>query len=86
MNRFSSIETVVNKQRNEQKSEVVIEPINALHALRIEAREAELPEAPKEKVEIPLIPDMKKAEEDYNSVDYQIIAFNLWKSKAREAF
>ncbi len=35
---------------------------------------------------VPAIPDIKKAMRDYNSIDYQIIAMNLWKSKAREFF
>ncbi len=65
---------------------IILQPITPNHILRVQNREIDLPEAPEEKMEIPIIPDMKKAEEDYNSIDYQIIAFNLWKSKAKELF
>ncbi len=65
---------------------MILRPIDPKHILRIETRETDLPESPKETVDIPVIPDMKKAEEDYNSIDYQIIAFNLWKAKAKELF
>lgn len=87
---YPHIEEVLEEKTEEKKvvhkrdTPAVITPLDTLHILRVQERETDLPNAPTEKEEIPLIPDMKKAEEDYNSVDYQIIAFNLWKSKARE--
>lgn len=91
---YPHIEEVVEDEELKEKKEpvhkrdtaAVIEPLNMIHILRVQERETDLPSAPAEKEEIPIIPDMKKAEEDYNSIDYQIIAFNLWKSKAREFF
>ncbi len=72
------------KKKQEQDPDDVIKPMDPLHILRVQNREQDLPSAPKEKADIPIIIDQKKAEEDYNSIDYQIIAFNLWKSKARD--
>ncbi len=63
----------------------VLKPVSQRHILQIQDRidPVELDD-PQENV--PAIPDIKKAVEDYNSIDYQIIAMNLWKSKAREFF
>lgn len=58
-----------------------IKPIDDLHVLKFIGRELDLPDSPKPQ-EMPVIPDQKKAEEDYNSIDYQLIAFNLWKAKS----
>ncbi len=74
------------QQKKKADPTIILQPITPNHILRVQNREIDLPEAPEEKMEIPVIPDMKKAEEDYNSIDYQIIAFNLWKSKAKELF
>lgn len=73
-------------QKKKADPTIILQPIGQGHILRVQNREIDLPEAPKENTEIPVVPDMKKAEEDYNSIDYQIIAFNLWKSKAKELF
>ncbi len=81
----TSIEKATPKKKSEQP-EHILQPVSFNHMLNIEGRETDLPDAPKEDFECPAVPDMKKAEEDYNSIDYQIIAFNLWKSKARELF
>lgn len=99
---YDHIENVVEKEKKKQTGleaiptredekkrrdpAIILQPITTNHVLRVQNREIDLPEAPEEKMEIPVIPDMKKAEEDYNSIDYQIIAFNLWKSKAKELF
>ncbi len=86
----SQLETMPEPEKKEQKKKaspyMILQPISPIHVLRIETRVTDLPDAPAEKMEVPIIPDMKKAEEDYNSIDYQIIAFNLWKSKAKELF
>ena len=87
----SGLESIPQKtEQSEQKKRadptIILQPITPNHILRVQNREIDLPEAPDEKMEIPVIPDMKKADEDYNSIDYQIIAFNLWKSKAKELF
>ncbi|MBI5002349.1 hypothetical protein HZC31_03120 [Candidatus Woesearchaeota archaeon] len=86
----SGLESIPQKTEAVQKKKadptIILQPITPNHILRVQNREIDLPEAPEEKMEIPVIPDMKKAEEDYNSIDYQIIAFNLWKSKAKELF
>ncbi|MBI5073156.1 hypothetical protein HZA99_05025 [Candidatus Woesearchaeota archaeon] len=74
------------QQKKSAEPEFILQPVSFNHMLNIEGRETDLPDAPKEKMECPAVPDMKKAEEDYNSIDYQMIAFNLWKSKARELF
>ena len=80
----------VNNKKQKQSSaehistEHILQPVSFNHMLKIEGLETDLPESPKEEFECPAVPDMKKAEEDYNSIDYQMIAFNLWKSKARE--
>ncbi|MFA6888212.1 MAG: hypothetical protein WC254_01830 [Candidatus Woesearchaeota archaeon] len=74
------------KKHQEPYPDDIIKPMDTNHILRVQNRDQDLPSAPKETAQIPLIPDQKKADEDYNSVDYQIIAFNLWKSKARESF
>lgn len=58
-----------------------IKPIDDLHVIKFIGRELDLPDSPKQQ-EIPVIPDQKKADEDYNSIDYQLIAFNLWKAKS----
>lgn len=63
-----------------------LKPVEFITVLQMESRELNLPELKEEKEEVPIIPDLKKAEEDYNSIDYQIIAANLWKSKAKELF
>lgn len=63
-----------------------LKPVEFITFLQMESRELNLPELKEEKEEVPIIPDIKKAEEDYNSIDYQIIAANLWKSKAKELF
>lgn len=75
-----------NQQKKKSEPGLGVEPISHSHILRVENRVIDLPESPHEKQEIPIIPDIKKAEEDYNSIDYQIIAFNLWRSKAKELF
>ncbi len=86
----SGLESIPQNAEQVQKKKadptIILQPIGQGHILRVQNREIDLPEAPEEKVEIPVVPDMKKAEEDYNSIDYQIIAFNLWKSKAKELF
>ena len=90
----SALEQIPNSQQHaaapavKKKSEPdhILQPVSFNHMLKIEGLETDLPESPKEEVECPIVPDMKKAEEDYNSIDYQMIAFNLWKSKARELF
>ena len=75
------------KAKNKAETPAVIAPISHLHILHFDSnRELDLPDAPPEKTEIPFFPNMKKAEEDYNSIDYQLIVFNLWKTKARELF
>lgn len=72
------------KSISKSEPEVIVGPIDTIRLLQMENRELYFPELKKEKKDIPIIPDIKKAEEDYNSVDYQIIAMNLWKAKARE--
>lgn len=59
-----------------------IKPISDSHVIKFLSREIDLPDSPKQQ-EMPVIPDQKKADADYNSIDYQIIAFNLWRSKER---
>ena len=86
----SQLEAMPQPEKKEQKKKsspyLILQPISPIHVLRIETRETDLPDAAEERMEIPIVPDMKKADEDYNSIDYQIIAFNLWKSKAKELF
>ncbi len=85
----TGLESIPSEKEGEKKRAdptIILQPITPNHILRVQNREIDLPEAPEEKMEIPIIPDMKKADEDYNSIDYQIIAFNLWKSKAKELF
>ena len=85
---ISPLEAMPKLQQSQKNNTVppLICPVPQNHILRVQERETDLPDAPKEETEIPIILDMKKAEEDYKSIDYQVLAFNLWRSKARESF
>ncbi len=78
--RKGSVLEKISLSKSEEPQE--IKPISDSHIIKFLNRDIDLPDSPKEP-EMPIVPDMKRAEEDYNSIDYQIIAFNLWKSKAR---
>jgi hypothetical protein len=65
------------------RQEHVLQPVRQQHMLNCEGRQEE-PPGMRKSLDMPAVPDVKKAVEDYNSIDYQIIAMNLWKSTARE--
>lgn len=78
-------EGVVLEKKVSPKPTTVLRPVSQRHILQILNRvEPAGLDDPQENV--PAIPDVRKAVADYNSVDYQIIAMNLWKSKSREFF
>ena len=81
--RKSALERITVPVRKIEDTDDIIKPTNHIDVIKMQTREHELPNAPEESPDIPAIPDMKKAEEDYNSIDYQLIAFNLWKNKAQ---
>jgi hypothetical protein len=64
------------------QQEEVLQPIQQNHMLRCQTRVE--PPGLQKSMETPVVPNVKKAIDDYNSVDYQIIAMNLWKTTARE--
>jgi len=81
-----SIEDKVGAVRKRQGPERILKPVTELHLLRLENRLAHTPGMPKEDAKIPVILDMKKAAEDYNSIDYHVLAMNLWRNAAKEEF
>lgn len=59
-------------KEKEPEPRVILEPISRFVAFGTYTVNRVEPE----KVEIPVIIDMKKAEDDYNSIDYMVIDFN----------
>jgi len=82
----SNLEKIVPNRDIHQKKDPadVVHPVSQQHILRLENRPEHTPGQPKNNVEFPVKIDMRKVEEDYNSVDYQILAMNLWQNQAKE--
>jgi hypothetical protein len=80
--REMGLEAMVPKKPSRHASDEILKPVSPLHALRCQTR-VYIPE-PENSVETPAVIDVKKAVDDYNSVDYQIIAMNLWRNTAKE--
>jgi hypothetical protein len=60
------------KKQKEPEPRVILEP----HSRFIAMAAYTVNRVEPEKVDIPVIIDMKKAEDDYNSIDYMVIDFN----------
>ena len=79
----SRLERIKKPKKSHPKE--LLQPVDHLHMLKVERGYYRAPMIDQD-IDLPPVPDICIAIEDYNSVDYQIIVFNLWRSKAKRSF